>query len=601
MADTKVYAGKEGIQELWRRIKTEIGKFTAFQKKPAAPDGTPDVPLADRKTNIIYLVEQDGATPPDMCKEWIWTLPEEGEGEWVCIGDTSVDLSKYVSTSPETFSAEEQAVARGNIGAASGDSLDAEVSRATAKEAELSGAISTETTRATDAETALGNRITAETTRAEGVETTLSGEIANRYTKTETDTALSAKQDKPSSSTAGDIATFDSGSSTVDSGKAFLNSTGTWDGTSDSLVPTAKSIQSKLDEKYTRPASGIPKTDMDSTVSASLGKADSALQGVKLAGAETPITPDAGNIVTIPTVNNATLTITQNGTSKGTFTSNSADDATIALTDTTYESKAASQGGSDVSLVTTGEKYVWNDWTSENVTINKYYPPDILYYTNFENMTGLTGNQATDVPIVGDTMLYNLNMNYPSRPTLSTLSYENTILPCLLVDYTTSRQSIIKANSSISTDGLDEFTTECILQFDNETGTHVYVALDGYLANGSLQIGSQKFFGKPLAVYIPGELQSSLSVYNGASKQEPDRIKIPVNDPYVAHKHQLYYNRALEYCEYYCDNVRYFKISKLPSWSVNLQLNIVSGGSGVPMKITQLALTSGRKTDLLYD
>ena len=38
----------------------------------------------------------------------------------------------------------------------------------------------------------------------------------------------------------------------------------------------------------------------------------------------------------IPTVNNATLTITQNGTSAGTFTANSATDATIALTDTTY-------------------------------------------------------------------------------------------------------------------------------------------------------------------------------------------------------------------------------------------------------------------------
>lgn len=38
----------------------------------------------------------------------------------------------------------------------------------------------------------------------------------------------------------------------------------------------------------------------------------------------------------LPTVNDATLTITQNGTSKGTFTANDADDTTIALTDTTY-------------------------------------------------------------------------------------------------------------------------------------------------------------------------------------------------------------------------------------------------------------------------
>lgn len=89
--------------------------------------------------------------------------------------------------------------------------------------------------------------------------------------------SLAAKQGKPSSSTEGDIATFDSGSSTVDSGKAFLNSTGTWDGNSDSLVPTAKSIQSKLDEK---------------------------LQGIKLAGAQSPIAPDAGKIVTIPLFSN---------------------------------------------------------------------------------------------------------------------------------------------------------------------------------------------------------------------------------------------------------------------------------------------------------
>lgn len=39
---------------------------------------------------------------------------------------------------------------------------------------------------------------------------------------------------------------------------------------------------------------------------------------------------------TIPTVNNATLTVTQNGTSTGTFTANASSDVTIALTDTTY-------------------------------------------------------------------------------------------------------------------------------------------------------------------------------------------------------------------------------------------------------------------------
>ena len=63
----------------------------------------------------------------------------------------------------------------------------------------------------------------------------------------------------------------------------------------------------------------------------------------------------------IPTVNDAVLTITQNGTSKGTFSANASSNETIALTDTTYESKQAAQSGTDESLVTTGEKYVWNN------------------------------------------------------------------------------------------------------------------------------------------------------------------------------------------------------------------------------------------------
>lgn len=77
---------------------------------------------------------------------------------------------------------------------------------------------------------------------------------------------------------------------------------------------------------------------------------------------------DLTNKPTIPTVNNGTLTVTQNGTSKGTFTANQSGNATIALTDTTYSSKAAASGGTDVSLVTTGEKYTWNSKGNGTVT-----------------------------------------------------------------------------------------------------------------------------------------------------------------------------------------------------------------------------------------
>lgn len=58
----------------------------------------------------------------------------------------------------------------------------------------------------------------------------------------------------------------------------------------------------------------------------------------KVPTATSELTNDSGFITSsaLPTVNDATLTITQNGTSKGTFTANDADDTTIALTDTTY-------------------------------------------------------------------------------------------------------------------------------------------------------------------------------------------------------------------------------------------------------------------------
>lgn len=72
---------------------------------------------------------------------------------------------------------------------------------------------------------------------------------------------------------------------------------------------------------------------------------------------------DLSNKPTIPSVGNGTITIKQAGTSKGTFTMNQSGNTTIELTDnnTTYSSKSAASGGTDVSLVTTGEKYTWNN------------------------------------------------------------------------------------------------------------------------------------------------------------------------------------------------------------------------------------------------
>lgn len=84
-----------------------------------------------------------------------------------------------------------------------------------------------------------------------------------------------------------------------------------------------------------------------------------------LAGKQPAITAgselDYSLLKNTPTIGNGTVTIKQNGTSKGSFSMNQTGGATINLTDTTYSSLSAASGGTAVSLVTTGEKYTWNN------------------------------------------------------------------------------------------------------------------------------------------------------------------------------------------------------------------------------------------------
>ena len=87
--------------------------------------------------------------------------------------------------------------------------------------------------------------------------------------------------------------------------------------------------------------------------------------------------PDAnGNVaLTIPTVNDGILTITQNGTSKGTFSANQSINDTIALTDTTYNTftgadgtNAGSSGLVPAPSATDNDKYLKGDGTWASVS-----------------------------------------------------------------------------------------------------------------------------------------------------------------------------------------------------------------------------------------
>ena len=110
------------------------------------------------------------------------------------------------------------------------------------------------------------------------------------------------------------------------------------------------------------------------------------------------------NKPTIPTVNDATLTITQNGTSKGTFTANDADDTTIEVSDTTYTAGtgiditngviSATGGGGPSVVQTTGTSttdVMSQKATTELVYVDSNNPGSI----NIRGTSGIDGSTGT--------------------------------------------------------------------------------------------------------------------------------------------------------------------------------------------------------------
>lgn len=88
MDNAKNYVGKDGAQQLYRRIKALLGRITGYRKVPGTGDyNYPDVATPD--TRIIYLVKIPEIVGEDKYKEWIWEVPSQDEGHWECIGSTS--------------------------------------------------------------------------------------------------------------------------------------------------------------------------------------------------------------------------------------------------------------------------------------------------------------------------------------------------------------------------------------------------------------------------------------------------------------------------------------------------------------------------------
>lgn len=73
------------------------------------------------------------------------------------------------------------------------------------------------------------------------------------------------------------------------------------------------------------------------------------------------------------------------------------------FTDTTYESKPAVSGGTDLSLVTTGEKYNWNNASSGGVT-------NVAYDTTNKKITKTIGGTTSDIVTVS-TLKTDMSLN----------------------------------------------------------------------------------------------------------------------------------------------------------------------------------------------
>ena len=104
------------------------------------------------------------------------------------------------------------------------------------------------------------------------------------------------------------------------------------------------------------------------------------------------------------------------------------DKITITAKDTTYSSKSAVSGGTDVSLVTTGEKYNWNVKVDDNPTFTEASTrANIISGETFSVLLGKIKKYFTDLKSVAFSGSYTDLTNKPTIPTaLSDLTADST-------------------------------------------------------------------------------------------------------------------------------------------------------------------------------
>ena len=217
------------------------------------------------------------------------------------------------------------------------------------------------------------------------------------YTKTEVDTALAGKAD------AGDIPTVNDSTITIQKNGATVDSFTT-------NTVSAKTINITVPTSASD-VSALPASTKYAGASTAGGAATSAAKLNTNAGSATQPVYFSGGVPVV-----------------GTYSLNKTVPADAVFTDTTYENKAAASGGSDVSLVTTGEKYAWNNKvdkvTGKGLSTNDYTDEDktavgtIGDKVDKVNGKGLSTNDFTNAYKTKVDNIHGLESNITSSTTI---------------------------------------------------------------------------------------------------------------------------------------------------------------------------------------
>ena len=162
------------------------------------------------------------------------------------------------------------------------------------------------------------------------------------------------------------------------------------------------------------------------------------------------------------------------------------------LTDTTYSSESEEQNGTDVSLVTTGEKYIWNHKTSNVGTIT-----EILL-----NGTSLTTSGAANIP-AASTSAYGVTKLSDSTSTTSSVLAATPTAVKAAYDLANSKISFSQLIVASGTQNLGDVST---------SGGNVTVNFTPTLANNNyiVLINTQV---ATLTVGIQSKLTNSFKIY----------------------------------------------------------------------------------------